>query len=538
VPRPVEPRQNVPWGQVANASLHAAIPLLKRFGHAVGIHFAMEVTTGATTAPIPGPEGGHPVSNDDRAGGPAIDSFPTRRLEWERTVYNMLFRVLGNRKTAKHLIRQLALRGISAEIPITHQARDLAKDELVPDEYALTLFGRAREILSQSPDVEDLPRLRSGFDKTTVEREIKEVLPREHVAILELVFVDRRPFVEVAELIGVSSEYLMTFLCHLVDLLGDLSEMVHDGTSRCPHPLQLIRSQVEKCLGYEERKDIAGEDCHACRTGLELTGQILEMFSCDSRILSLGDDALIKRAIRGHRVKVNEGLPVLPPHPDKRERPNEPLSLPSPNPTAWKIVGGLCAMLLVWVTVSAVTPGGPETETAGFNKGMKALKHEVIGTYSDMTSPSKELIAQTTLTAGTASSLFLTWHAGIQVEVCASASVTVLTNRVQVHRGRVRVRTTEGANSGFFIALPDVTARLKEGDVIACLSDSSPLRFSLRTGALDVKDKKGKRYRLEPSNVMRVAGAGFAVEESTAEDIASASGKNAANAGPDAHSVQ
>ena len=44
-------------------------------------------------------------------------------------------------------------------------------------------------------------------------------------------------------------------------------------------------------------------------------------------------------------------------------------------------------------------------------------------------------------------------------------------------------------------------------------------------GVLDVKDSRGRRYRLEPANVMKVAasGAGFVVEESTAEDIAAVS---------------
>jgi hypothetical protein len=184
----------------------------------------------------------------------------------------------------------------------------------------------------------------------------------------------------------------------------------------------------------------------------------------------------------------------------------------------------IAAFLVVFGTYSAfsVNTSGPDGDAPGFKKGMKTLKQDSLGTYSDLTSPAKELLAHSNLKSGPKSSLYLTYHSGVQVEILPGSEAAVQANRVKVVRGRVRVRITEQLQGGFFLAVGDLTGRLKEGDMVAALSDSTPVRFSLKAGLLDVKDAKGRRYRLEPSNVMKASGNGlsYVVEESSAEDLA------------------
>jgi hypothetical protein len=467
---------------------------------------------------------------------PAAPAAPAELpLDWERTVYNMLFRAIGNRKLAKQLLRQLQAAGIQAEVPVTRQARDLARTELSPDEYARTMFARGRELLSGGPDTEDLPRLGAGFDPVGMEKEVKDVLPREHLGLLELVFVDRRPLAEVADLFGVSPEFVVTFIAHLVDLVGDLSAMVHGAASPCPHPLRLIRSQIEHTLGYNDRQPATNPDCSACSDAGQFTHSLLELFSRDSRILSLGDDRVFKKALEGPRVQVNDGQNRA--FPVRNDKPADPLAdiagpraLPEPNTAAWKATAlvGCCLIFMISFSAFSILSGPGDGEGPGFKKGLATVKRDVLGTFADANNATKDLIANSTLTAGAEKPMILNYHSGIQVEVPPGGSVTVLPNRVKLLKGRIRMRTTEGPSSGFFLAVGDLVARIKEGDVWANLSDSSPIRFSLRTGVLDVKDSRGRRYRLEASNVMKVAanGTSFVVEEATAEDIAAMGGDN------------
>lgn len=449
--------------------------------------------------------------------------------DWERTVYNMLFRAIGNRKVAKQLLRQMQAAGVSGDVPVTRQARDLARTELSPEEYARTMFARGRELLSGGPDTEDLPKLGAGFDASSMEKEVKDVLPREHLGLLELVFVDRRPLAEVAELFGVSPEFVVTFIAHLVDLVGDLSSMVHAADTPCPHPLRLIRSQIEHSLGFTDRQPATNPECPACRDAGQFTATLLALFARDSRILSLGDDRVFKKALEGPRVQVNDGQNRA--FPARQDKPADPLAnlgaapaLPEPNTAAWKAVAmvGCCLVFLISFSAFSILSGPGGEEGGGFKKGLAAVKRDVLGTFTDANNATKDLIANSTLTAGSEKAMLLNYHSGIQVEVPPGASVTVLPNRVKLVKGRIRLRTTEGPSSGFFLAVGDLVARIKEGDVWANAGDNSPIRFSLKTGVLDVKDARGRRYRLEASNVMKASanGAGFVVEEATAEDIA------------------
>ena len=463
---------------------------------------------------------------------PTDDSRPIR--EWERTVYNMLFRSLGSRKTAKRLVRQMISAGLDPAKSATQQARDLARQELPPDEFARSMFGRGRELLSGGPDTEDLPRLGAGFDPASMEKDIKDALPREHLCILELVFVDRRPLAEVGDLLGVSPEFLVTFIAHLIDLIGELSTMSHESPSPCPHPLRLIRSRIEHGLGYTQREPATNHFCSSCRDATQFTTSLLELFSRDSRILSLGDDRILRKALEGPRVIINDGanraFPIRNDRPDKRDKEAPPITredLPGPNAAAWKataMVGCAIIFMASFSMFSIIGGSGAETDKAGFSKGLSTVKQDKLGTYNNGSGPAKELIANSTLTAGSDKPMTISYHSGIQIELSPQSSITVLQNRIKLIHGRARLRTTEGPTPGFFIANGDLVARVKEGDVWCNADDKSALRFSLRTGVLDVKDARGRRYRLEPSNVMKLAstGQGFVVEESTTEDLAQA----------------
>ncbi|MBI4863895.1 MAG: hypothetical protein HY815_27100 [Candidatus Riflebacteria bacterium] len=493
---------------------------------------------------------------------------------WDRTVYNLFYRVLGNRKLAKRLTRKLADVGPCAARPITLQARELARMELPPEEFDRTLFARGRDILSQPPDPEDLPRLGAGFDSTMLEKELKDVLPAGHRVVIELLFVDRRPLAEVSELFGVQPDFLVTCLAQLIDLLSSVTEIVHepekpewpkgqgwaapqDAAAReapprptCPHPLTTIRSRIQRWLARASQPSAtrdAESACPACRDVVNLVDDVLELFARDSRILSLSDDRMIKRAMEGPRVKLPETPPVYPAsgpqmpvdHPKTTAEEGVSPPLPTPNTAAWKLTGAVIAVVIFYAAYSAfsVPTTGGDTDQAGFHKGLKALKKDSLGTYSDLTSPARELVSHTTLTAGPRSPLYLTYHTGIQVELSPSSSATVQANRVRLNRGRLRLKTQDGAQAGFFITVGDLVARIKEGEVFAAMTDGSPVRFSLKTGILDVKDAKNRRYRLEPSNVMKVASTGngaYTVEETTAEDLADAQTKDreAATTGP------
>lgn len=461
---------------------------------------------------------------------PTDDEKPVR--EWERTVYNMLFRALGSRKTAKRLVRQMVSAGLDPARSATQQARDLAKAELPADEYARSMFARGRELLSGGPDTEDLPRLGPTFDPASMEKDVKDALPREHLCLLELVFVDRRPLAEVGDLLGVSPEFLVTFIAHLVDVIGELSAMSHDSPTPCPHPLRLIRSRIEHGLGYTQREPAVNHFCQACRDAEQLTSNLLELFARDSRILSLGDDRILRKALEGPKVSVNDGqnraFPVRHDKRDKRDRqgpPEVPKVLPEPNQAAWKATAmvGCAIVFLASFSMFSIIGGGGDTEKAGFAKGMSTVKRDVLGTYSTG-SGNKELIANATLTAGADKPMTINYHNGILIDLPPSSSITVLNNRIKLNGGRAHLRTTEGPVAGFFIANGDLVARVKEGDVWCNADPKSALRFSLKTGVLDVKDARGRRYRLEPSNVMKLAqgGQGFVVEESTTEELANA----------------
>lgn len=461
---------------------------------------------------------------------PSDDARPVR--EWERTVYNMLYRALGARKTAKRLVRQLVSSGLDPARAATVQARDLARAELPPDEFARSMFGRGRELLSGGPDTEDLPRLGASFDPAAMEKDVKDVLPREHLGILELVFVDRRPLAEVGEVLGVSPEFLVTFISHLVDVIGELSAMSHDAPSPCPHPLRLIRSRIEHSLGYTTREPATNLFCAACRDATQFTTSLLDLFGRDSRILSLGDDRVLHHALRGPRVTINDGqnraFPARAGGEKKDKEPDLgiPGALPVPNTAAWKATAmvGCCVVFMASFSMFSIMSGSGEGDKPGFTKGLAAVKRDALGTYSTGTGTAKELIANSTLTAGTEAPMTVSYHTGIQIEVPPASSITVLPNRVKLNTGRIHLRTTEGPSPGFFIANGDLVARIKEGDVWASTDEKSSLRFSLKSGVLDVKDARGRRYRLEPSNVMKVAssGQGFVVEESTTEDLAAA----------------
>lgn len=462
---------------------------------------------------------------------PTDDAKPVR--EWERTVYNMLYRALGSRKTAKRLVRQMVSAGLDPAKSATQQARDLAKTELPADEYQRSMFNRGRELLSGGPDTEDLPRLGANFDPASMEKDVKDALPREHLCILELVFVDRRPLAEVGDLLGVSSEFLVTFIAHLIDVIGELSAMGHDSPTPCPHPLRLIRSRIEHGLGYTTREPATNHFCSSCRDAMQFTTSILELFARDSRILSLGDDRVFLKALEGPRVHINDGanraFPVKAGGGDKREKdvPVEvPAALPQPNAAAWKATAmvGCAIVFMASFSMFSIMSGSGDSEKPGFTKGLATVKGDKLGTYTTGTGTAKELIANSTLTAGAEKPMTVNYHNGIQIELPPSSSITVLPNRIKLNAGRARLRTTEGPTPGFFIANGDLVARVKEGDVWCNADEKSGLRFSLRTGVLDVKDAKGRRYRLEPSNVMKLAssGQGFVVEESTTEDLAAA----------------
>jgi hypothetical protein len=481
-----------------------------------------------TAAPAPEPDDGSPPA-------------------WERTVYNMLFRFLGNRRTAKRLTRALAGSPPPDDRPATIAARDLARAELSPEEYARSPFARGREILSEGPDLEVLPRLPEGFDVGAIEKEIKDVLPREHLGVLELVFVDRRPIAEVAELAGVSPEYLVTFVAHLVDVLGDVSSFAHDGSGSCPHPLRLIRSQIEHALGFTDRQPAGDAACASCRRGMEFTDSVLTLFATDSRILSLGDDRVLRRALEAPRVKPEDLAPRRSPGPRAPARPDgsphatgpgasggpyggagvAPKTLPEPNPAAWRLTVALMAGLVLYgsyatFSTSSADGGGSDPDSASFRKGLKTLRRDSIGTYSDPSSPSREMVAHSTIQSSPSAATHLTYHSGIQVELAPASSVTVQANRIRLNRGRMRLRTGEASGTPFFIEVAELAARIKEGDALIALEDGSALRFALKSGVLDVKDARKRRYRLEAANVMRATASGsYVVEESTAADLAS-----------------
>lgn len=448
--------------------------------------------------------------------------------DWERTVYNLLYRVLGNRKTAKRLTQRLSELGVNADLPVTFQARDLARAELDHTVFAKTLFASGRQILSQPLDPEELPHLGPSVDMLAMERDVKDAVPRELLIVLELLFVDRRPMNEVAQLFGLDPEFLLVTLVRLVDTLGDITQYSHDSEGECPHPIRTIRARIDRHLSGSRTLE-EPRRCATCREIVSVIDSILAMFAKDSRILSLVDGRWLRQALEGPRVKVTEPQRAFAQPSAKAQETAKkvdlttPQTLPEPNPWAWRLTGVAAAILVLYATFSTISIGTSDGEHEGgsFKKGLKALKQDSLGTYSDLTSPSRELLAQSTLTAAPNSSLYLTYHSGVQIELYPNSVATVNPNRIKLEKGRIHLKISEGPQPGFFVSVGDLIARIKEGDLLAAMIDSTPIRFALKAGQLDVKDAKGRKYRLDPATVMKSSpnGLSYLVEESTAEDL-------------------
>lgn len=448
----------------------------------------------------------------EEAAAPAAGSPRLPAAPWSRTHYNLLYRVLGSRPTAKKVMRLLAERPCPPDRPTLIWLRDLTREALGPRVLAGTLFSAGHNLLERSPDPEELPHLGPGFDVPALERDVKEALNPQVLVMLELLFVDRFLPGEVAELAGVSPAEVLRHVTSLIIALGRLDIWRHTGED-CAPVERTVQERLFHRLGVTlesgEVTEDTGEDdrCTTCEAAMRMATDVLDLFSRDSRILSFSDPRLIAKALESPTIKIDSENPAPRPLPRKGEgdAPAMPKTLPDPSYRAWYGAAGAAALAFFYVTFSTMSSfiWGSAAQTGRFQRGLVPVAKPV-GNWTDLTGGSGPLAGDSDLGGSQASPTYLTFDTGVQGVLSPGGKTQVRSHGVVLEAGRLHVRVMGSQEDEFLVKIGDLTARTREGEFDAVADPASDVRFEVKIGTVEVLNAKGEVHSLRAGQRMRL----------------------------------
>lgn len=373
-----------------------------------------------------------------------------------RMVVNVFRRLVQSETIAvqmtETLYKRVALtlhrRPASVPLPswILEAIRDVAFESLGSEAWKQSFFVRAREVLSEPAGLSPMSdvELDEGAGWSTVlDGTFKEPLSQEHRLVLELLFVERIPGADVAELLDVSPTMLNSFVLSVFEDLARFSHLEHQDD--CPSDVNLgvhILSRMDSPAALEEMEK--NLPCDSCRTVSSRTRRLIEFFTVDSRYPARPAADLVAGLAESTRqrvlaAKASKARLTPPPTPLPQVSAKTP---PPPPARSWARLA-IPAVLAAGLGIASLPMIAPERPLAAPPVVAAVAKKETVGTYANPFRNSLPLFVGQTLQSARNHHTMVDLASGHQVMMDPGSSATFDAGSTTLVEGRFGIEAAE-----------------------------------------------------------------------------------------------
>ena len=422
------------------------------------------------------------------------------------TFSNVLNRIGGLAATQKSIASWLI-----------HQAKEVCFDSLTTEEYAQTVFKRGLELYSSPPHLKPIPdkiidsdlEMSAEFVDT-----IYDGLEPECELLLELVFLEKIPPGEVAELLGISDNLINSFLFSIISALGNFASFQHQD--ECRPDLFLCIETIKALSDQEElkKKITQASRCESCTSIILRTVKCNQLFSVDRRPTVRPDSAVLAELSLNRKTReINQKISTFVPIPVRAGRTHKT----SIGRTLFPVL--IIAIFILGTLeifhenmISSLMPPRIRNVFDVGNKytgrAHKKAQPKTLGYCYGPASPRSPLLPGQQILTKMRSGLVAEYTTGHKATVDAKSCINTFAQRIILARGSVHLNVKDCEKEPFAFETKNLNAKLSNSSIAASSLPSRGTRLAVLSGEAQITLNDGTTFALQQDQYILVGSDG------------------------------